>query len=66
MLKKKAAYDQFGHSGVSGMGGGARFQDFDFGDIFGDIFGDVFGGRSRSRGRSRRALIFTWLVKLFR
>ena len=52
--EKKAAYDQFGHSGVSGMGGGAGFQDFDFGDIFGDIFGDVFGGRSRSRGRSRR------------
>ena len=52
--EKKAAYDQFGHSGVSGMGGGAGFQDFDFGDIFGDIFGDVFGGRSRSRGRARR------------
>ena len=52
--EKKAAYDQFGHSGVSGMGGGAGFQDFDFGDIFGDIFGDVFGGRSRSRGRVRR------------
>ena len=52
--EKKAAYDQFGHSGVSGMGGGAGFQDFDFGDIFGDIFGDVFGGRSRSRARVRR------------
>jgi len=25
--EKKAAYDQFGHSGVSGMGGGAGFQD---------------------------------------
>ena len=52
--EKKAAYDLFGHSGVSGMGGGAGFQDIDFGDIFGDIFGDVFGGRSRSRGRPRR------------
>mgnify|MGYP000968147403 CR=1 FL=1 len=42
---KKASYDQFGHAGVQGMGGGsgAGFQDFNVGDIFGDIFGDVFG-----------------------
>ena len=42
--EKKSAYDQFGHAGVQGMGGGsgAGFQDFNFGDIFGDIFGDVF------------------------
>ena len=38
-LEKKSAYDQFGHAGVQGMGGGqgAGFQDFNFGDIFGDI-----------------------------
>ena len=44
---EKSAYDQFGHAGVQGMGGGQAggFQDFNFGDIFGDIFGDVFGGR---------------------
>ena len=53
--EKKSAYDQFGHAGVQGMGGGqgAGFQDFNFGDIFGDIFGDVFGGRS-SAGRAAR------------
>lgn len=42
---KRAAYDRFGHEGVSGAGaapGGAGFGDF--GDIFGDIFSDIFGG----------------------
>lgn len=52
--KKKSAYDQFGHSGVEGMGGGGQgFNDVNINDIFGDIFGDVFGTRSSSR-RSRR------------
>ena len=52
---KKASYDQFGHAGVQGMGGGsgAGFQDFNVGDIFGDIFGDVFGGRGSSRRSAR-------------
>ena len=52
--QKKSAYDQFGHSGVEGMGGGGpNFNDININDIFGDIFGDVFGTRSRS-GRQRR------------
>lgn len=52
--QKKSAYDQFGHSGVDGMGGGGpNFNDVNVGDIFGDIFGDVFGTRSSSR-RSQR------------
>lgn len=52
--QKKSAYDQFGHSGVEGMGaGGQGFNDVNINDIFGDIFGDVFGTRSSSR-RSRR------------
>ena len=53
--EKKSAYDQFGHAGVQGMGGGsgAGFQDFNFGDIFGDIFGDVFGGRGSSSRSAR-------------
>ena len=53
---KKSTYDQYGHAGVQGMGGGAGsgFQDFDVGDIFGDIFGDVFGGRRSSSRRSAR------------
>jgi molecular chaperone DnaJ len=52
---KKASYDQFGHAGVQGMGGGSGggFQDFNVGDIFGDIFGDVFGGRGSSRRSAR-------------
>lgn len=58
---KKKAYDQFGHAGVSGMGGGGGFSGgFDFGgfgDIFEDIFGDVLrgGGGGRRRGRGGQA-----------
>ena len=54
-VKKKSAYDQYGHAGVQGMGGasGAGFQDMNFGDIFGDIFGDVFGGRGSSNRSAR-------------
>ena len=52
--QKKSAYDQFGHSGIEGMGGGGpNFNDININDIFGDIFGDVFGTRSQSR-RQRR------------
>ncbi len=46
--QKRAAYDQFGHAGVSGAAGGPGFGGFqDVGDIFGDlgdIFGNIFGG----------------------
>jgi molecular chaperone DnaJ len=46
--QKRAAYDQFGHSGVQGAGGGYG-EGFggagaSFSDIFGDVFGDIFGG----------------------
>ena len=51
--QKKSAYDQFGHSGVEGMGGGPNFNDVNINDIFGDIFGDVFGTRSQSRRKRR-------------
>ena len=51
--QKKSAYDQFGHSGVEGMGGGPNFNDVNINDIFGDIFGDVFGTRSQSRRQKR-------------
>ena len=52
--QKKSAYDQYGHQGVEGMGGGGpNFNDININDIFGDIFGDVFGTRSSSR-RGRR------------
>ncbi len=56
--QKRAAYERFGHAGVSGAGGfspdfsSTIFADFE--DIFGDFFGfgDLFG---RGRGRRTRA-----------
>ncbi len=59
--QKRSRYDQYGHAGVQGPGGGAGFSDvediFDaFGDIFGGgVFGDIFGSRRRSRGPRRGA-----------
>ncbi|HEX2786436.1 MAG TPA: molecular chaperone DnaJ [Ignavibacteria bacterium] len=44
---KRRRYDQFGHQGVSGPGGGAGFQDIN--DIF-SHFGDIFGGFAGGRG----------------
>ncbi len=58
--EKRARYDRFGHSGVSGNGGGGGFDPSgfpDIQDIFGDIFGfgDVFGGgRGGRRSRAQR------------
>lgn len=57
-VEKRAAYDRFGHAGLSGMGGyspdfsSSIFTDFE--DIFGDFFGDFFGG-GRGQGRRSRA-----------
>jgi molecular chaperone DnaJ len=54
--QKRAAYDRFGHAGVSGGGapdfGSGIFSDFE--DIFGDLFGfgDIFGRTGRARTRS--------------
>jgi molecular chaperone DnaJ len=60
--EKRAAYDRFGHAGVSATGG-AGFDPTifaDFGDIFGglgDMFGlgDLFGGGRRRGGPQRGA-----------
>lgn len=48
---KRARYDQFGHAGMSGAGGGFSGQGMtmedifsQFGDIFGGHFGSAFGG----------------------
>ena len=56
--QKRAAYDRYGHAGVSGQAFdvgdfGSIFEQFQ--DIFGDAFGfqDVFGGGRRRGGRSR-------------
>lgn len=50
--QKRAAYDRFGHDGLSGAGG---FQDFSggFGD-FGSIFEEIFGGGMGTSSRARR------------
>src|SRR6201994_1961349 len=56
--QKRAAYDRYGHAGVSG-GGPSGFEGFaaaDVGDIFGDFFGEMFnmGGGGRRNGRQQR------------
>ena len=56
---KRAAYDRFGHAGVSGAGAGGGFDATvfqDFSDIFGEFFGfgDMFGGGGRRRSRVQR------------
>ncbi|HEX7730131.1 MAG TPA: molecular chaperone DnaJ [Terracidiphilus sp.] len=56
---KRAAYDRYGHAGVSG-GGQGGFSGFsgsvDLGDIFGDLFGEMFnmGGGQQRASRQRR------------
>jgi molecular chaperone DnaJ len=58
---KRAAYDRYGHQGVSGAAGGfdptvfAGFEDIlgGLGDVFG--FGDIFGGGRRRGGPQRGA-----------
>jgi molecular chaperone DnaJ len=50
--EKRAAYDRFGHAGVSGASGTGGFSGADaFNDIFGDVFGDIFGGGRRGRNQ---------------
>ncbi len=48
---KRAAYDRFGHAGVSANGGPRGFEGVDTFGGFGDIFDAFFGGFDR-RGRS--------------
>lgn len=54
--EKRNIYDQFGHAGLNGFGGGqgTGFEDIfsSFGDIFEDFFG--FGGGRRGGRRARR------------
>jgi len=57
--QKRAAYDRYGHAGVSGVSfepGFNRTIFEEFQDIFGDFFGfeDIFGGARRGRSRVQR------------
>jgi len=55
--QKRAAYDAYGHAGISGMGGGGFDpSQMDLGDLLSQVFGfgDIFGGgRSSGGGRPR-------------
>src|SRR3984885_12297987 len=56
---KRAAYDRYGHAGVSGAGGFAGGNPCqgqgDLGDIFGDLFGEMFNmGGQRRASRAQR------------
>lgn len=53
--KKRAVYDQYGHSGLGQNGGGfpgdySNMAGGGFGDIFEELFGDIFGGARSGRG----------------
>ena len=54
--EKRAAYDRYGHAGVSGAAQqGNPFVDFqDLGDIFGDLFGFNMGGGGRRQSRVQK------------
>lgn len=52
--QKRTQYDQFGHAGLGGMGGGAGagVNMEDIFESFGDIFGSMFGGGRAKRRRN--------------
>jgi molecular chaperone DnaJ len=57
--EKRAAYDRYGHAGVSGAAQGFNGNPFgdlqDLGDIFGDLFGfNVGGGGNRRASRAQK------------
>ena len=64
--RKRSAYDQFGHAGLSGAGAGpGGFSAGDaFSDIFGDVFGDIFGGGRRGRSRVFRGADLRYELEL--
>jgi molecular chaperone DnaJ len=56
--QKRAAYDAYGHAGLSGAGGGGGGFDpssMDLGDLLSQVFGfgDMFGGGGQRGGRPR-------------
>ncbi len=64
--EKRAAYDRYGHAGVSGMGGAPDYTTVDFSDIFSELFGfgGMGGSRSRSRNAPRRGQDITYTLQL--
>jgi molecular chaperone DnaJ len=65
--RKRAAYDQFGHTGVGGggPGGPGGFGPGEaFSDIFGEVFGDIFGVGRRSRTRVFRGADLRYELEL--
>lgn len=72
--KKRQRYDQFGHAGVGGAGGGDPFAgfggqgqnvNFDFGDLgLGDLFGSFFGGQQGGQRRQSRGNDIETLVEV--
>jgi molecular chaperone DnaJ len=69
--QKRAAYDRYGHAGVSGVAGGNGdpFAGMgDIGDIFGDFFGEMFNvggnsGRRTSRAQRGRDIRFDHVIE---
>jgi molecular chaperone DnaJ len=69
--QKRAAYDRYGHAGVSGVGAsnGDPFAGMgDIGDIFGDFFGEMFNvggnsGRRTSRAQRGRDIRFDHVIE---
>lgn len=62
--QKRAAYDQFGHSGVNqGMGGGGS-SNAGFGDIFDSVFGDIFSGGGRGSSQVNRGSDLMYNLKI--
>src|SRR5690554_1756970 len=62
--QKRQAYDQFGHAGVDGQGGGFGGGS-SFSDIFGDAFSDFFGGGGgRAQNGPRRGSDLRYTMEL--
>ncbi|MCH9671414.1 MAG: molecular chaperone DnaJ [Gammaproteobacteria bacterium] len=64
--QKRAAYDQFGHAGVSQQagGGGGGFGAGGFRDVFDDVFGDIFGGGRGGGSRVYRGSDLRYTLEL--
>lgn len=61
--QKRAAYDQFGHAGVSNSAA-AGAAGAGFGDIFDSVFGDIFGGGGRGSNRVHRGADLRYNLEL--